>query len=76
MEPTFSKRTKKNLALVLVSYLALMATKQILQDQFDWSSEDMWDRQGAICGPVFASEDAREGSAAFKEEREPAWKGR
>ena len=28
-------------------------------------------RQGAISGPVFASEDAKEGASAFKEKREP-----
>src|SRR6476660_4007015 len=37
--------------------LALIATKQILQEQFDWSSAEMWNRQGEISGPVFASED-------------------
>src|SRR5665213_498648 len=54
--------------------LALIATKQILQEQFDWSSAEMWERQGAISGPVFASEDAKEGAAAFKEKRDPVWR--
>ncbi|HEY5046107.1 MAG TPA: crotonase/enoyl-CoA hydratase family protein [Solirubrobacteraceae bacterium] len=54
--------------------LALVASKQILQEQFDWSSAEMWERQGAISGPVFASEDAKEGAAAFKEKRDPVWR--
>jgi len=56
--------------------LALIASKRILQEQFDWSSTEMWDKQGAISGPVFGSEDAKEGAAAFKEKREPVWQGR
>jgi enoyl-CoA hydratase len=55
--------------------LALIASKRILQEQSDWSSEEMWQRQGEISGPVFASEDAKEGAAAFKEKRPAVWKG-
>jgi enoyl-CoA hydratase len=56
--------------------LALIASKRILQEQFDWSSAEMWQRQGEISGPVFASEDAKEGAAAFKEKRAAVWRGR
>jgi enoyl-CoA hydratase len=56
--------------------LALIASKRILQEQFDWSSSEMWERQGEIAGPVMSSEDAREGASAFKEKRDPVWRGR
>jgi enoyl-CoA hydratase len=56
--------------------LALAAAKRILQEQFDWSSEEMWVRQAEIAGPVMTSQDAKEGATAFKEKREPVWRGR
>ena len=31
--------------------LALIASKQILQEQQDWSVAEMWEKQGAISGP-------------------------
>lgn len=56
--------------------LALEASKRIVGEQFDWASEEMWARQGEIAGPVLISEDAREGATAFKERRDPVWRGR
>jgi enoyl-CoA hydratase len=56
--------------------LAIAASKQILAEQADWSQEDFWAKQGEIAGPVMTSEDAREGSVAFAEKRDPVWKGR
>jgi len=56
--------------------LALDATKAILQQQFDWSEDDFWQRQGELSGPVFSSDDAREGAVAFSEKRDPVWQGR
>jgi enoyl-CoA hydratase len=56
--------------------LAVAATKQIITQQQDWDSGDVWARQESLMRPVFLSEDAREGALAFAEKRPPAWKGR
>ena len=56
--------------------LALIASKEIIQRQQDWSQEEAFAKQGEIAGPVFGSEDAREGATAFAEKRDPVWRGK
>jgi enoyl-CoA hydratase len=56
--------------------LALMASKQVINESRDWEASEMFARQRVITDPVFASADAREGAAAFAQKRTPVWQGK
>jgi enoyl-CoA hydratase len=55
--------------------LAVAASKQVASQSGEWPLAEMFDRQAEITAPVFNSQDAREGAAAFAEKRPPVWKG-
>ena len=56
--------------------LAVRVSKQIMKESRGWAMEDRYNNQAQLIGPVFVSEDAREGAAAFAEKRAPNWKGK
>ncbi|KZS69113.1 enoyl-CoA hydratase [Mycobacterium kansasii] len=55
--------------------LAVAATKRIITESRGWSLESRFAEQVKIFGPVFMSNDAREGAIAFAEKRPPRWTG-
>ncbi|MFW0786984.1 crotonase/enoyl-CoA hydratase family protein [Gordonia sp. CPCC 206044] len=56
--------------------LAVRASKAMVYESRTWSDEEAFTRQVAFTDPVFASQDAKEGPAAFAERRAPRWTGR
>lgn len=56
--------------------LAVRVSKQIVKESRGWPMDERYDRQAQLIAPVFVSEDAREGAAAFAEKRKPNWKGK
>ena len=56
--------------------LAVAMTKRIVAESPTWPSAEVWDRQRGLVEGVLATDDAREGAAAFAEKRTPMWRGR
>ena len=54
--------------------LAVAVSKQIVSQSRNWAADEMFAIQQELAMPVFTSEDATEGAAAFAEKRAPNWK--
>ncbi|KWV94242.1 crotonase/enoyl-CoA hydratase family protein [Erythrobacter sp. AP23] len=68
----------KKLAASIVANgpLAVRVSKQVIKQSRGWPMDERYTRQTQLIAPVFVSEDAREGAAAFAEKRKPNWKGK
>lgn len=55
--------------------LAVAASKRVVVESQSWPADAWWQMQDEISDPVYASDDAREGSRAFAQKRAPHWAG-
>jgi enoyl-CoA hydratase len=56
--------------------LGVRANLALARDAYDLTEEDLWKKNGHMLTYVSATEDAREGAAAFAQKRPPQWKAR
>jgi enoyl-CoA hydratase/crotonobetainyl-CoA hydratase len=56
--------------------LAVQASKRVIIESGNWTTDEAFERQESIVDPVRHSADAREGATAFAEKRQPIWTGR
>lgn len=56
--------------------LAVIASKGIVRDSWNWPEDEILPRQTPYIAHVFGSEDAKEGARAFAEKRKPNWQGK
>jgi enoyl-CoA hydratase len=55
--------------------LGVQMTKRIMSESASWPADEVWDRQRSLVESVLATNDAKEGAAAFAEKRAPRWTG-
>lgn len=55
--------------------LALVASKRVIVESADWTSDEAFAKQTDIVLPAVMSKDALEGAKAFAEKRKPQWSG-
>src|SRR3984957_7361960 len=56
--------------------MSVRASKDVATESADWPPAGGFQRQRAYLEPVFGSQDAAEGVAAFRERRDPVWQDR
>ena len=56
--------------------MSVRASKAVAIESADWPLAEGFQRQRDFLEPVFASQDASEGVAAFRERRDPVWQDR
>jgi len=56
--------------------MSVRASKAVAMESADWPLTEGFQRQRAYLEPVFASQDAAEGVAAFRARRDPVWQDR
>lgn len=56
--------------------MSVRESKRVAIESADWTVTEGFDRQTEYLDPVFASADAAEGVAAFRERRDPVWQDR